>query len=585
MKWFIGFITLILSTGLVAQTTAISVIENPVVSNLEEIQEIMANRPDVIDYQFANVNLNSLQNETSIRIKFGDVDIVLDRDKLKKRSENNFTWFGVDGEELLSVVITVIDNNIMGSISSPTLSYSIETFDGTVVLVKIDQSKYPIESCSGFSGAASTRSDVERIESEEEDEGDTGINASFYGCKLRVLVMYTPKARDKSNLNMYTLAQNAVDNLDFAFFNSNINQEVELVFVGKVDYSESTDMEIDLRMFRNKNDNIMDDVHSYREKYGADICVLILDNSTHIKKWCGQAAALRTSSDQAFAVVHHSCILAAKSFEHEVGHLYGAQHAVGDAGVDVALEIDAPYAHGYKDPNGYFRTIMAYNCPSGCFRAAKFSDPNSSNGPFPYGDADSYNRKMIVQNMERMMYLRRTGYIRYITSSDVNIVLVKSLYSSGFIRTIGQVVIQTGSDYRFVAEESVLLQTGFEVEGEAQFEALVSSCGEEGTGRLDYNPLSDEFFKNSIKDNNDFVKGKPQLYPNPVKDYVSIVDITLTDLNGGITIYSASGKVLVVKNDVKLGIPIPVGHLPIGVYFLKFLSENNEVKVFKFIKK
>lgn len=584
MKWFLNILFLILGLEIGAQTTAISVIEVSEYSGLEEIDLIMEARPEVVDYQFVDVNYSALLEDASIQVSFFDVDMIINRDFLEKRTFNDFSWFGGDNEQLLSVVFTVSNNEIIGTITSPNLSYSIESINGVNVLMKVDQSMFPQEDCMDF--IADNQMGIENDDEEDEDPEPSGMDVSFYGCKLRVLVMYTPKADAKCSIGMSELAQFAVDQLNYSLIASNTGQEAELVYVGEVQYTESSSMKEDLRRFRDKNDNIMDNVHSVRDEYGADVCILLLYNGNHQEKFCGKAAAARSSRDQAFAVVDYRCVTTAKSFAHEIGHLYGADHANLDPH-DLDLHNDYPYAHGYKDPGGSWRTIMAYNCPNGhCNRLGYFSDPNSNQNGTPKGDANSFNVRMIRENGARMMYLRRSGHYRCILNSDVNVDLVKSLYSSGFIETINNVVIQSGRDYRFVAEESVLLQVGFEVDGEAIFEATVSSCGEEGSGRFDYGALSDVYAKNSFESNHDNLVIDFELFPNPVDDKLKIPDEFLIQEGGcSVSIFSISGIEVISEFNVNSDGLVPVSELSNGIYILQLSSEKFGVKVSKFVKK
>ncbi|MFT6800893.1 MAG: hypothetical protein ACJA2N_000058 [Salibacteraceae bacterium] len=400
MKWFISFLVLTLSVELGAQTTAISVIENPVISNLSEIQERMSARTAVEEYLFVNIDVNSLQNETSVNFQFFDLDLIINRDKLDRRSETNYTWYGISEDRTATAVLTVIDNSVTGMISNSSGNYRIETFGSTMVLERINQSKYPKEDCSNFNDTESTTPSNYKTEGDEPDPLDLPPNE----CKLRVLVMYTPQAQDAAGTNMEALAQQAVDEMNWSFSNSNIYREVELVYVEEIAYSESNDMEFDTKQFRDDNDGVMDVVHSLREQYAADVCVLIFDNKAHTNQYCGMAAALRSSSKNAFVSVSWDCATGYYSFAHEIGHLFGCQHAWADV-TNQTLDNDAPHAHGYKDPNGGWRTLMSYTCSgSGCTRLPYWSNPTVYYNGQVMGSSSENNAQMIEDNFDRMMF-------------------------------------------------------------------------------------------------------------------------------------------------------------------------------------
>ena len=55
--------------------------------------------------------------------------------------------------------------------------------------------------------------------------------------------------------------------------------------------------------FADKGDGYMEEIHALREKYKADVAVLIVDDA----KGCGLATRVYADADEAFAVVHHEC--------------------------------------------------------------------------------------------------------------------------------------------------------------------------------------------------------------------------------------------------------------------------------------
>ena len=53
----------------------------------------------------------------------------------------------------------------------------------------------------------------------------------------------------------------------------------------------------------------MDEIHGLRDKYKADVAVLIVDDP----QGCGLATRVYADADKAFAVVHHECAVQAKA--------------------------------------------------------------------------------------------------------------------------------------------------------------------------------------------------------------------------------------------------------------------------------
>ncbi len=112
----------------------------------------------------------------------------------------------------------------------------------------------------------------------------------------------------------------------------------------------------------------MDEVHSLRNQYGADVCVLIISNTTD--NTLGRAW-LNASVSSAFSVVRYDYATGYYTFAHEIGHNQNCKH-------DRCNDPSGGYNHGYRYCNGSWRTIMApydENCCNSN-RIQYWSNPN-----------------------------------------------------------------------------------------------------------------------------------------------------------------------------------------------------------------
>jgi peptidyl-Asp metalloendopeptidase len=140
----------------------------------------------------------------------------------------------------------------------------------------------------------------------------------------------------------------------------------------------------------------MDDIHTKRTTYKADLAVLIINNGSY----CGLASAILADANSAFAAVYWDCATGYFSFAHEIGHLQGARH---DPGADAS---DNPYiyGHGYVNKAAGWRTIMAYNdptCPGGsCTRIQHWSNPDVAYSGAATG-TESHNFNALVLTRTR----------------------------------------------------------------------------------------------------------------------------------------------------------------------------------------
>jgi len=187
---------------------------------------------------------------------------------------------------------------------------------------------------------------------------------------IDVLVAYTPAVQAiYGSAGSEALAVQAVAETNQAYANSNMATRLHLAGTYLVDYLEAQHMPTDLARLRSSGDGFMDELHGVRDGAGADLVVLLANDP----QYCGLAYRMNSLSAGfaawAFSVVHHGCATGYYSFGHEIGHNQGAHHDLANA-TGAALY---PYAYGYQNPLGVFRTIMALECPLPCPRLPYFS--------------------------------------------------------------------------------------------------------------------------------------------------------------------------------------------------------------------
>lgn len=209
-------------------------------------------------------------------------------------------------------------------------------------------------------------------------------SADSNGAIIDVMVAYTPDVVEIYGVDgIQAMIIQAVAETNQAYANSGIATRLNLVHSTLTNYTTSGNMLTDLSRLRNTSDGHMDELHTLRDEHGADLVSLIDKQSGY----CGLAYRMSGLSpffaSSAFSVVNHSCATGYYSFGHELGHNQGLHHdpqtAAGSSSV-------FPYAYGYQDPLGDFRTIMAYNCPGGCVRVNHFSNPDILYNGEPTGE-------------------------------------------------------------------------------------------------------------------------------------------------------------------------------------------------------
>lgn len=218
-----------------------------------------------------------------------------------------------------------------------------------------------------------------------------------------VLVVYTSATRlawggiAQSNAFIAT----AITNFNTALINSGVtNVTINLVYAGEIVYTETGNISTDLASFRNSTDGLMDDVHTLRSTYGADLCALITSTPTNT---CGlgylNSNPTNYSSNSAFTVSIYSCVVSNYTLAHEMGHNMGLNHDW------FVSQSTAPcdHHHGYSNQTAVnlgtssvssqrWRTIMAYNdecAGSGisCSRINRWANPSVNYNSEPTGVA------------------------------------------------------------------------------------------------------------------------------------------------------------------------------------------------------
>src|SRR6516225_10079896 len=212
--------------------------------------------------------------------------------------------------------------------------------------------------------------------------GVDGGNISSNDIVIDVLVAYTKKAASNYTDVKRELVDLSIEEANESFRRSGIDHvKLRLVHAYQTDYVEEGTHFDHVWRCADKGDGYMDEVHPLRDKYKADVGVLIVDDP----QGCGLATRVFADADEAFAVVHHECAATTYSLAHEVGHLIGARH---DLKLDQIMT-PFPYGHGYVNGNKW-RDIMSYKAScDGCPRLALWSNPTVTIKGEPAGTAQA----------------------------------------------------------------------------------------------------------------------------------------------------------------------------------------------------
>ncbi|MCW5963601.1 MAG: hypothetical protein KIT83_06155 [Bryobacterales bacterium] len=224
----------------------------------------------------------------------------------------------------------------------------------------------------------------------------TGDMANYSGNPTIVdlLIAYTVRTRDARGGTAGVLAHinTIVAESNASFSNSQVNLQLRLVHAAEVAYDDSlSNMSYNtaLSALRQTSDGAMDEVHTLRNQYGADVVGLLVSHpfsggTVGMAYMCTSSPA--SFAPWAFSVTHQGYAGGIYlSFAHEVGHNLGLNHDPANGGSGGGLHT---YSKGYqqKTLSPTFYTVMAYSSGcSGCTPVANFSNPRVTYSGIPMG--------------------------------------------------------------------------------------------------------------------------------------------------------------------------------------------------------
>jgi hypothetical protein len=221
--------------------------------------------------------------------------------------------------------------------------------------------------------------------------GESSTSSPDDTSTVDLLIVYSTASRVRyGQAGIEAKIMQAVADANSGMINSLVPVNYSLVHMAEVNYVETGSMSAALMALQRTADGIVDEVHALRDQYGADVVVMINEDTSAAGISYLMSFPSPTFASNAFAVVY-SGALAGLSLSHELGHIFGVHHNRENASGTPAY----PYGYGWRSCTGttLFRTIMSYSCGSAP-RVNYFSNPNLSFGGIPMGvdpDVDPAN--------------------------------------------------------------------------------------------------------------------------------------------------------------------------------------------------
>ena len=477
MKKYIFFF-LLFPVLVFSQESFITIISNTSVLDNDQ-KRIFAN---VQNYAPAEqpyvVKLNQdILEQNSFTVSLYNTNAKIIKDRIENNGPSSYSWFGHIDRQMGSVNFVVSENGITGKITIGNETFVLVPLGKDYnTLYRLNQSSYQ-ENCGDSGGGSNTTGSM--ISNMMPMPSTT--------CKVRILVMYTQAAETQlSNIgwNVRDAVKVAIDETNQSYQNSSVTHRVELVRLLETSYTEYSasgvdcldEMDEDLDRFTNTSDGNMDVVHTERDRYRADVCVLLSDPCD----WCGLATGLNVSASEAFCVVDWDCLMGYYSFGHEIGHLHGCGH-------DTYVYPTNPhfsYGHALVNVSEGWRTIMGYNTecddqtPSvSCTRIQYWSNQTVNYNGVATGTSSTEDNQRVLNNTAATAKAWRSIY----SSQTLADVILNGEYADGFANSTlytntSGYTCNNGSEVLFKAGSSITLRTGFHAKSGSDFEAKIESC-------------------------------------------------------------------------------------------------------------
>ena len=199
-----------------------------------------------------------------------------------------------------------------------------------------------------------------------------------------------PNSRKTTESQVEAVFKNAISESNLCFVNSKVNAAIRLVHLVEIDYSETQDPSLDLNRSTNPSDGYLDQLHTLRDQYGADLVSVLISQGDGTLGGIANTMSYPSLDfgEKGFNVVVMDQIGAPSySLLHEIGHNMGCTHNREDAMNRGVPDTDPSNNSLFKQfnygkrwiMNGQgFRTIMAYDTdvtPTYTNRIPYFSKP------------------------------------------------------------------------------------------------------------------------------------------------------------------------------------------------------------------
>ncbi len=301
---------------------------------------------------------------------FDDVQLEATLDHVESDALNGFVWRGHIAEIPGSWVVLVESNGCLsGTIAGPDSLYRIRCLGtGMHAIDEVAIFEPTLDDAEVPSWFASSAFEVAQDSSalEEDEIVEMDLMVVFTRQAARQLVREFDTGETNAKRAMKSEIKLAVAITNAILQNSGVNIRFRLVKARPVRYETKGISSLDLNALAGTSDGDIDQIHGWRDRFGADFVSMILEEMENGVGGRGyQVPPGFTETEELMFNVVRWDLLWWVALAHELGHNMGLAH---DKANDTTIPESKSYRYsrGYRDPQGGFRTVMAYK--KGCQR-------------------------------------------------------------------------------------------------------------------------------------------------------------------------------------------------------------------------
>jgi hypothetical protein len=567
----------------------------------EHFLKIVKDSPMNHSLQFVEVNWEALEGNSFVFQPNKDESYTVVNNQRGEKYAGLVSWCGTidDGIEFGDINMVVDGDELVGHFSIGSRIFALTPLGKDLhAFYEVDTSLMPKEDCEDRDGELDYdyKPDPKGIPQNEDMIWDEiGAPKATGECKIRVLIGFTSSAQGQYSSILAQLL-NQINLANAAYDNGQVGFNIELALAFNVGYAESNDLETDLARWRSTSDGFMDEVHSNRTLFDADMCALIVNDG-------GGIAYLSLDYEDTFSVTGTGNFNS-YTFQHELGHNMLCTHDL----INTDQPGSAPYA-GYGEPTtGCFRTILAYPqaCGTGtCGRVNVFSRSvgtyNCGGTNYAKGGSNNRNRDRLVISKNAINNHTTVGVDQFygadynwFNQEAINFVAESTLrYSSA----INNWEMFSGSEGSFRASDEVTLGEGFWARPGSTFTAYLESCTDISPDAAalavvdpGYDPEEETFRANELEpsEGSKFFHDLA-VFPNPFQESTTVQFLFHGDQRVSITLMDILGREMMqIANAAEFSegqhrIEIQTADLPTGIYLIT-LRAGDDVMVKRIVK-